>query len=196
LKIVTLNIGTKYQGYTEKLYSALKRNTTHDFSFECITEQRFPDPCWDKMQMFAEPNINDTDYFAQTVYIDVDTVITGNVDFLFEYTGRFAIVRNWYTGRYAGGLMSIGRRFDARGLYEKFIGNARCIAAHYLDQDWLYEIYPNADFFQDLAPGKIKSFKADNVAAQGPGDASIVMFHGQTLPHHLTQQEWVVEHWR
>lgn len=109
----------------------------------------------------------------------LDTVIVGNVDFLFEHQGGALLVpRDPNTGRACNGVVrSPGGSFTLDGSN---------------DMDWTHR-QPHV-YFDDLYPGRVVSYKK-HVKKQGLGDARIVYFHGREKPHEI-EDEFVKEHWR
>jgi hypothetical protein len=189
MKIVTLNIGTKYAegDYVGKLYRSLVRNVTVPFEFECITQSEYPG-WWGKINVLNPPE--------RIVFLDLDTIITGNVDFLFEYQGSFAILRDFYRpDGFGSAVMGISPGFG-RNIVESFALTSKHVMKSFAgDQNFIEFHVKHADLWQDLYPGKIKSFKADNLEA-GPKGASIVCLHGQPKNLDLLHLDWVRENWR
>ena len=186
MRIVCLNTGTKYLGYTSKLYNALCRNTTKEFRFECITSSQFSS-WWGKFSMHPLKE--------QTIYMDLDTVVCGNVDFLFDYQGPFCIRRNPWAGAWCdASLMSISEEVGKKIAAAFFENPHKVMKDFRSDQEFIAQLIPEADTWQDFAPGKTASFKADHLD-DGPGGASIVAFHGEPKPHQVNNA-WVKEHWR
>lgn len=186
MRVVTLCTGDKYgREYVDRLYYGLARHTTKPFEFECIRESEYPG-WWGKLEIFPPKE--------RTVFLDLDTVITGNVDFLFEYDGPFCILRDFYhRQQFGSAIMSIAPGFGG-SIIESFVADApRIMRRLHGDQDWIFEQVKTADHWQDLYPGKIKSFKAHDLLS-GPAGASVVCFHGQPKPHECNG--WVKEHWR
>src|SRR6185369_485032 len=105
-KIVTLRVGNKYgEEYVENLFNALDRNTTVPFKFECIRESEFPG-WWGKINLFPPKE--------RIVFLDLDTIIVDNCDFLFQYNGPFCILRDFYRkDGYGSAVMSIAPGFGA-----------------------------------------------------------------------------------
>jgi len=60
------------------------------------------------------------------------------------------------------------------------------------DQEFISSIIHKIDTWQEIALGRIKSYKADNLL-DGPQGASIVVFHGEPKPHELGG--WVRDYW-
>lgn len=192
MKIICVNTGSKYRQhpYTMNLYRSLARNTVRDdWGFECITESEFPG-WWGKIPLFAPDE--------RVIYIDLDMVITGNMDFIFRYQGPFCIRRNPWPGKAwcDSSIMSIAPGFGAH-IKERFLKSPDKIMAEWRsDQELIAAMVKEADTWQDFAPGKTKSFKADKLW-DGPDGASIVSFHGLPKPHEVVDSiPWVKEHWQ
>lgn len=113
--IVCLKWGTRYPAmYTNILYHAVLRNTTHPVRFVCVTDDPsglhdgidaqpippnpgYPDDKWPNI--FLKLAIL-RDGFAglqgPTLFMDVDVVIMDNIDSFFEYRpGENCIIHNW-----------------------------------------------------------------------------------------------------
>lgn len=188
MKIVTLCTGNKYPfTYVEKLYRGLQRNLTKPFEFQIITESKYPG-WWGKIEIFNPAE--------RIVFLDLDTVIVGNCDFLFEYQGPFAILRDFYRPNgYGSAVMSIEAGYG-KHVVESFEANSKSIMEKFHgDQNWIEQQVSDAVLWQDIYPGKIKSFKADNLES-GPKGASIVCFHGIPRPYDVAHLPWMIEHWR
>jgi hypothetical protein len=102
----------------EKLYNSISRNTTRDFKFTCFTDK------WADIKApieFRNLPINTGDWFNkialynqdlfhvddQIFYFDLDTVIVGDLDEIFEFTGDFILLRDFYRrDGFGSGLMS------------------------------------------------------------------------------------------
>jgi len=191
MKVVCVNVGKdtifrKY-GYTMKLLSSLNRNSKRDWTFECIAASEYPG-WWAKMEIFPAKE--------RTIYLDLDTVITGNIDFLFDYDGPFCIRRNpWPNcGWCDASLMSIAPGFGENIAKEFAAAPTEIMRAFRSDQELLSQMVPQADTWQDFAPGKTASYKADRLD-HGPGDACIVAMHGTPKPHEYPAA-WIKEFWR
>lgn len=102
VSILTVKWGTRYNAdYVNKLYAGILRNTTWKITFYCFTDDGtglHPDikvekleegwkRWWGKVTLF---NINIP---GRKFYIDLDMIITGNLDKLFGYEGEFATLR-------------------------------------------------------------------------------------------------------
>lgn len=198
--------------YANILYNSLRRNSTIPFRFVCFTDDREGlDPAiearpfpymlrgwWCKIPLFAPaPCIADD----QIVAIDLDVVITGNIDWLLTYRGDFCAVRDWTRSKYYNGSLWSLRAGKNTHVWEKFVDQGdEVMKTYYSDQEWIREQIPQADTFQDLFPGNVLSFAQHFNNLEKPEfskEASIYLFHGFPKPSEAAKRIlWVREHWR
>ena len=103
INIFCVKWGKKYGAdYVNKLFNGVSRNTTLKFRFFCLTDEATDlNPSiqilaleegwtgwWGKSTLFSLP-----DQEGRMFYIDLDVVITGNIDEILNYRGAFAILR-------------------------------------------------------------------------------------------------------
>lgn len=182
MKVVCLCTGNKYPAvYVEKLYSGFARNTTVPLDFEVIRETKYPG-WWGKIEQFAPKE--------RIILIDIDVVITGNVDFLDEYQGEFCAWADPLTQQIAGGLHSIAPGFGQEMMDRFFSNPSRWMNMYYSDQEFLRD-YVKADYWPK---GLVQSYKFDSLE-DGPKDARIVQFHGDPKPAALPAHHWVWKYW-
>ena len=202
---VTVNHGN-YCGrgaeYVNILFDSIRRNSMHeDTKFICFTD----DPTgvdsyiecralpgnlngwWNKLYLFSkEANLGN----GQVFFFDLDTIILGPIDDYLDYTGPFAILRDFYRpDGYGSGLMSW---HGHTGIWEKFV-DAGCPDLEGGDQIFIERVQPAARL-QDICPG-IYSFKQNDCERWPPHDAKIVCFHGTPRPHEV-KGNWVELIWK
>jgi hypothetical protein len=208
--VVCLKVGTKYGvDYVTKLASMVSRHTTQPTQFVCITDdpealpygmdsilamrQPYLKGWWHKVALFGGYKFDS----ERIVFLDLDTVIVGNIDFLFDYQGDFAILRDFYypLHQYGSAIMSIAKTAH-RQVWDRFCLNPlKALQAGPGDQDWIRACVDKPDFWQALNPRKCVSYKCDVQGRGVPDDAAIVCFHGQPRPHQV-DEAWVEESWR
>ena len=105
--VVCVNWGTKYGvEYTLRLYNMVKRNTTKDFKFYCLTDvtDRYSKYAfintieldtdlvgwWNKLLLFKKGTLPEGEY----LYLDLDVVIVDNIDYFFDHP-NFGITRDF-----------------------------------------------------------------------------------------------------
>lgn len=230
INIVCVKWGTKYGvEYVNRLRAAVERHTTIPYRFHCYTDDAVAlntnivahalpnnglEGWWNKMYLFNRDNGIATG--EQIVYVDLDTLITGNIDHILEHTAdRIVMLEDFYygiaktAGRIASGLMS-WRHGDYHYLWERFIQDpVQAVASvrPHGDQHYIASQIDGCDFWQQLFPEQIVSFKV-HCRSGLPKSARIVCYHGRpNIPDSAAKintsyiwtidpQPWVLEHWR
>jgi len=215
INCICIKFGTKYNSeYVNKLFRGISRNTSKEFLFTCYTDNtadidgkiRCDKLPLERNDWFAKIGLYNKELYNeehQIFYFDLDTVITGNLDEIFEYEGDFMLLRDFYRRNgYGSGLMS-WRPPAVHHMYQNYRGQR----SPHGDQGWCEQQYPNADIWQEKYPEKIISYKV-HVKGKGairpgwtnhPGSlqtASIVCFHGRPNPHDIATADWMKEHWK
>lgn len=203
------------ESYVLELAEGIRRNLTLPHELVCLTDvpmavsglvdraipllHNWPS-WWSKMEIFRLP--------GPTLYFDLDTVITGNIDRLGRLVssldGSFMMLRGFYSGDCCSGIMAWNG--DLAWLYRDFAaladGPARWVkrrSAVYLitpdgdfrgDQDYISKRVKagngrNVLFAQDVMPG-IYSYKVHVKPNGMVPDSSIICYHGRPRPHEAT----------
>ena len=230
INVVCLKWGAKYGAeYVNRLYTAVCRHTTKPLRFWCFTDdaqgilpavqieplkysQRL-DSWWNKINLFSRDlPINPGE---RIFYIDLDTLVTDNIDpLLTDEVPDIIVLKDFYhgiansAGRIGSGLMS-WRHGQYDFIWDRFIADpeAAIKSAHpHGDQRWIEDNIQAWYHWQDLFPGRVVSFKMHCQQGLPPG-TSIVCYHGKpSIPDSarqhgkdwkftLTPQPWVLDHW-
>ncbi len=202
--ICCVKVGDAYgPEYVNRLAAMVSRHLQVSHRFICLTD----DPrgvnvpytdvgtdlpgWWAKLALFRpHPAL----VGKRALYLDLDTVIMGDVDFLLDYDGPFALLNSFLPpSRYGSAVMSIQPGFG-QALWSDFQRHAKAIMARlHGDQDWIEENLTEADLWQEMFPGRIGSYKVDALEAS-PRDFSICCFHGVPKPHEV--DGWVQQQWK
>lgn len=232
VNIFCLKWGTKYgPEYVNRLYAGIKRNTSLRFRFFCFTDDKkgirpevvsldlkyasLLDSWWNKLWLFSDemPLVRGQKVF----YVDLDTLITGDIDQLLMYTpNKMMVLKDFYhgiaqtAGKLGSGLMS-WKHGHYNMLWNEFIKDPVVIAQGlhpYGDQKWIEQkLGDDVYYWQDIFPDNVVSFK---VHCQNglPKDARIICYHGRpSIPESasstvrdwkwkVTPQPWVLDYWR
>lgn len=210
---VCLKAGTAYgPEYVNILRDMVARNLSEGFPgrFVCITDdptglddgiEVLPLPAdlekwWGKLYMFKRGLLPDG---SRCVFMDLDTIIIGNLDAIASYEGQFATLRDflfpqqvgpaiiaWEAGDFAA---SVWEEWCAQGKPRDPMGDLWWI--NNLDQG---RFPKQIDILQDLYPGKFVSYKA-GCKPFPPKGTAVVCFHGQPKPDNCGS-EWVADVWR
>jgi hypothetical protein len=213
--------GTKYPAiYTNRLRAMVKRHLKRPHRFACLTEdptgldpdiEVIPLPnlqlagWWHKLSLFKKDLIQPNG--ATILYLDVDLVILGELDFLFDDSGGFYVTASFKRGRPSAYNSSLMRwqAGEHSHVYDRFIADHKRIVAsgrYFGDQDWLFEHVPGAkhwprhkivSYKQDLSSHAYRILKRLRLQPKWlraprwlkvdpPIDASVVVFHGKPDP--------------
>lgn len=214
--------------YVYNLKSMVERNTTVPHQFVCFSDRELEgiktvklipgyEGWWNKMQMF------NTDFRLgnRVVYLDLDTLIVDNIDWLLEYDGMFMGIEDLgavnkhqpeLKGRLQSGVMSWDYRLNSH-LWNRFTSSGES-QRYRGDGEYLNHIVPKyqRDFIQKRYKGKLKSYKYQVYSEGITDDLSIICFHGRpSIPQAMTEtvttgwknsgktyepQDWIKDYWR
>jgi hypothetical protein len=211
-----VNVGN-YQGrgaeYVNKLYTSISRNYPDLFKFVCFTDDpkglhmgvrpiATPDNVkgwWNKLYMFKAGHFKPG---SKIVYFDLDTLITGELDFLSPFSGaggeevQFAILDDFLKKDTYGPGMMMWTEGVWREIWENYDLAGYPTDMKLGDLTWINKLFNDAGYkpqlLQELYPGKICSYKKHARLAIPP-DVSVVCFHGLPRPHEALG--WAKEHW-
>ena len=192
--------------WVRKLRDGCERNVVGRHKFVCLSD--IDVPCerirltqdwpgwWSKIEMFR-PGVID----GPTLYLDLDTVITGPVDP--RVPVDFAMLQSFWTTEMVGsGVMWFSGLNVPHHVYTKFAKQPDAYIRHYKrnargpyvgDQAWVWDSMKHeVPRINEYLPG-IKSYKMHCVKGL-PEDASIVCFHGKPSATEI-HTDWMEKHW-
>jgi hypothetical protein len=175
--------------YVEKLHAMAERSTDHVFRFVCLTDQpkkvpatmqaiEIPNPnpmkgWWSKIELF-----NPGRFIGRVLYLDLDTLIVGNLDAIIDFPSEFALAP--HAGTFNGkGRLQVVKRFNSSVM----VWDAG--AADFLYRYWTpaaaQVLWGDQDYIGMMAPGaavmpaewfpRMSEFAWPNV----PKDAKVVL---------------------
>ncbi len=185
--------------YVNRLHAAVSRNLTVPHRFLCFTDHSLGLRCsarnlpanlrgwWAKLYLHSPKLLA-----GRVLYLDLDTLIVGNLDFVDSYDGDFAILRDFYRpDGYGSGVMLWNK--PQPQVWEEWVKAGRPDDP-LGDQGWM-EKKVDADLLQDVFPGKFVSYKVD--CEKGvPEGASVVCFHGHPKNTDFPEDHWVTKTWK
>jgi hypothetical protein len=212
--------GDKFsEDYVRNLKAGVERNTTVRHKFVCLTDRhidgvdtKFLKPgltgWWNKLQLF------DGDIYGRIVYLDLDTLIVNNIDWLLNYNGGFMGIEDLGAARQPllrdrlqSGVMAWNSD-SMDWVYKEFVFKKDTAVREFRgDGEYLNSVISNRNFLQRIYPNQLKSYKYD-VYPENIGNVSIICFHGrpsiiQSMSESITTpvrtyeaQEWVKNYWR
>lgn len=196
--------GVYTSGDVSDLMLGVRLNVTEPYRTVCITD--VPDELegcdvdevllmnhnwpkwWGKMELFR-PNL--VPVGSRMFFVDLDTIIWGNIDELLKYDGQFCMLRDFYKPHEpASGLMA-WKAGLLDHLYNIFMPNSehhmqqhRGFKGGIGDQGFIkHHLQIRTDRWQDLFPGQVVSYKVDcRKTGRVPEGARVVCFHGKPKP--------------
>lgn len=113
VNVVCMKWGTLYgPEYANRLYAMTKRNLKRPFRFVCFTDDKkglraeietfdippisidapFQNTPWKKLALY-NPRLGDLE--GEAIFFDLDLLIIGPLDPLFDYEGDYCVIKNW-----------------------------------------------------------------------------------------------------
>jgi hypothetical protein len=187
--------------WVNRLARMVRANLSAPYRFVCLTDDPSGLACttktlpaglsgwWAKLAMFR-PGLFD----GTVLYLDLDSLIVGNLDFVREFRGDFAILRDFYRddGYGSGVMLWTKPQFH---VWQNWIDARR--PEHPLgDQGWMEKQVPNARRLQDEFPGKFISYKVHCQGDKLPDGAAVLSFHGTPKNTDFPREHWVSKVWR
>lgn len=155
---------------------------------------------WAKVEMFS-PWVED---LGRCLYLDLDTVVTGNIDGFAGYDGPACITRDFNFGVPSQSVLNFASG-AFRHLWDAFTADPegwmragdKMIPPHFGDQVLMTKIHGRRpiEFWQDVLPGQLVSFKND-CSSGLPANARLVCLHGKPKQCDFPADHWVHKHWR
>ena len=209
LIVACVRSGEKYPiHYVDRLKRGVARLSTIPHRFVCLTDQHEKvegvenidigrlglTSWWCKMAMF-NPDWRGND---RLVYLDLDTVVIGNIDPLLVLETEFAICHSFIPAhlkrpcKYSSCMIALAPNFGRR-IYDEFMANQLALIRMYVrygDQRVIEHIDDSAKCLQDLLPPGFFSYYRDGFQK----NASLLVFGAQAKPHN-SRDAWVKEAW-
>lgn len=209
LNVVCVQIGN-YEGrgreYVAKLFHGVKWHMPADIEWRgiCLTDDASmvpegiearlvpdaPKSWWSKLWMFRPGMFKPGD---RVLFFDLDTIIVGDLADIASYTGKFAILWDFFYPDHMGSALMAWEAGALDHIWTSWNRSGRPQFDPWGDQRLIEALQPEADFWQEMHPGQTVSFKKDCRSGL-PRDARVICFHGQPRPH-ATGVEWVDRLW-
>ena len=216
--------GDKYSvEYVQKLYNMITRNTTLNINFFVFTDhvkmekmidgninvRQFPENdlqgWWNKMQLFHPK----TGLDGVTLYMDLDVVITQNIDCFFTYKPEADFIGmndfNPLSGVWNSSIMKFKAEKLHDSLWNKFYNDRPNLLRRFPgDQNLISEFMKDTSGCDSFPDSWTQSYKwydrsgtrysRQNMTYEHNGESLVTVFHGQPNPHESTQ-EWIKTNW-
>lgn len=185
--------GDKYhKAYVYALKQMVDKYLTVPHRFICITSQAvsnvitippvvFYTGWWQKIGLFA-PNVAR----RKSLFFDLDVIITGNIDYLYDYTSTFSAPANWAKSGHGGIQSSVIAWPGCWNTPYYMFDYLRDKKKYYGDQEFLTDSLK--DNWQSIPHiGSYKYHCKDCL----PNDLKVIAFHGKPDPHEVNDK-WIL----
>lgn len=239
--VVCMKWGTRYPAiFVNRLYNAVRRNVTGDLRFVCFTDDTedllpeveaqplppidIPEPLqwtpWRKLSLW-QPGLGGLE--GDVLFLDVDLVVTGNMDPFWEYhPGEMCVAENWTQKGQGIGNTSVyrwhmGTHTDIYEDYQR--DNASVHAEHRVEQHYVSArvenmIYWPSDWCLSFKHSILPKFPMNWFQTPKlPDETKIVAFTGRPdqdqardgkwpapwhkkIYKHVKPTPWIAEHWQ
>lgn len=213
IEVACVRTGYKYSpDYVFRLKAMVARHLSLPHRFTCFTDDPAALPgihtidigreapgWWGKMELFAH-QANST---SRLVYLDLDTVVAGDLSPLAQLGVEFGICgsftraagnKQWPCG-YGSCVMVMAPGFGAEIAEQWRLKAGRLMqeAGRYGDQWVIERLHPTATILQDvLPPGFFLGYR--DLQTARPEGCSLVIFAGSAKPHNC-DEEWIKDAW-
>lgn len=211
--------GAKYSSDdVAKLASAVRRNLKQFHRFVCFSDRSLEiegvecgiildfdllevKGCFARLRMF-DPSWQEGWFDDQIVNMDLDSVVTGPLDKLFDRPEPFVILQGGNYANpcpYGGALFSI-RRGAHPEIWSSFsLEAAAKVPFHEFpdDQGWMHAVAPGAAAFRCGPSSGVYVFRKPPWPLDDrlPADAKIVTFSGWRTPAKFVGLDWIRKNW-
>jgi hypothetical protein len=211
--------GKKYSvEYVQKLYNMVQRNTTLEHNFFIFTDniemeidghvniRTFPETLngwWNKMQLFRPDTLD-----GDTLYMDLDVVITGNIDCFFNYEPEADFIGmndfNPDTKIFNSSVFKFKPEAMKSKLWQPFTDDRAKWLRYSGDQNVISDLiigHPGTKSFPDSwtqsykwYDRKGKRYHKGKWTFEHNGESLVTVFHGEPNPHQ-SDMDWVKKAW-
>jgi hypothetical protein len=138
---------------------------------------------------------------GRVLLFDLDNVIVGSLDDMAAYDGPFCVRGRLQYGRPRqpdGDMIAFeAGNPTALSLWDAARHPATPLATQGRERDFILQVVPKADQWQDVCPGQVVSYRHDcRTRHRGklPPNARVVSMHGRPRPHEVSD-EFIVRNW-
>ena len=211
--------GKKYSvEYVQKLYNMVQRNTTLEHNFFIFTDniemkidghvniRTFPETLngwWNKMQLFRPDTLE-----GDTLYMDLDVIITGNIDCFFNYEPEADFIGmndfNLDTMIFNSRVFKFKPEAMKSKLWQPFTDDRTKWLRYSGDQNVISDLiigHPGTRSFPDSwtqsykwYDRKGKRYHKGKWTFEHNGESLVTVFHGEPNPHQ-SDMDWVKKAW-
>ena len=209
LNIITFRWGKKYGlEYVERLKAGLARHLEQEFRF-CVFAPEAEDEyltkipgCFCRLRMFDPAWQEKHGLSGRIVCIDLDSVVTGPLDALFDRPEKFVVLHGGNAVNpcpFNGSLMMLraGSRPDVWRDFSLKHAHEAPFYEYPDDQGWLAHKIPDAAGWKAGSESGVYAFQKPGwpKGEALPKDARLVVFPGWRDPSKFTHLDWIKANW-
>ena len=200
LNIVTVQVGN-YCGrgaeYVDRLFEGFSHNLPHtEYECFCLTddpaslppgvEALEPEPgidgWWNKISLFKP---NTFRWGERVLFSDLDAMAIGDLSDIAAYKGKFAAIRDFYNHTHIQSALMAWEAGTVDHIWQGWNGSGKPQFDSRGDQAFIESMQSEADYWQDMLPGQVMSFKDCRRLGGIPSSVRLVCFHGRPRPHEI-----------
>lgn len=189
--------------YAERLRDNIREHLTVPHTLYAISELQYQGihqimpqegvkGWWQKLVIFR-PGL----FTQRTLFLDLDTIIVDNINFLADYDGHFAIPHDFWRPQGLGPAVMLFDPKWAEFIYQEWQAHGFPQTDPRGDQGWLEglnqgRMRKEVDIMQELFPGAFYSYKTSCIEAV-PEGAKVICLHGKPRLHET--KGWAKDYW-
>ena len=200
LNIVTVQTGN-YCGrgaeYVERLFDGFSENLKGiERRYWCLTDDPTSLPpevwpiepeigingWWNKISLF-KPNMFPEG--ERILFSDLDAIAIGDLTDIAAYKGEFAAIRDFYNHTHIQSALMAWEAGTMGHIWEAWEKGGKPQFDPRGDQAFIECMQGKCDYWQDIFPGQVVSYKESRRLGGIPPSARLVCFHGRPRPHEV-----------
>lgn len=181
--------------YVYRLKASLERNSTLAFNFSCLTNEQLPGINTVPIEEFgswAKMELCDSSVSGKIIYLDLDTVLIGNIDFLLKEESSF-MCRS-VTGTRRTQIFSLDED-QRKEIWEFWKQKRNSVIENFKGEGSVYDFILDKNILniQEIHPGKVLDFEEAKEFI--PIGSKIVTFSGDNHPKSLQEDHHIKKYW-
>jgi hypothetical protein len=182
-----------------RMKRSIEKNTTVPFRFFCLTNENLPgietiplvnpNGWWAKMEL-CRPDIK-----GRVHYLDLDTIITGNIDFFLNETESL-LYEDWLYEDQKESAVFVLNEEERKTVWDFWSKDPRFHMFNFFGDGRVYNftIGKSLGTIQGKHPGKLFTWKKTDKKSLQPG-CKILSFSGKPKPNDFSDDHWIKKYW-
>lgn len=178
-----------------KLKKSLEKNSTIEFDFFCLTNEQMPGIETIPIQevgRWAKIELCRPDIIGKVLYLDIDTVLIGNIDFLL--TEKKSFMSKGIHSKRRSQIFSL-REHERKEVWDFWKSKTESIKRNFNGEGAVYDFIVNqtTKTIQELHPGKVIDFSEASEFI--PVGSKIVTFSNNSNPKNIEDNNFIKKYW-